>query len=310
MNQRRRGDRAQGRARVQVVAQFADQVVVEVDVPDLASNLIFTGQRQSAYQRTADNLRTILEADDNPAASRLLTACDDKLCKAPFMTDNYGVTMMGMAKQIYTNLLKRGWNDMDAWRVRKYATGKMAQAIYDVCPAGRKARDWFTECCRIVVNGDDDHPGECFRWHIDGWLPVVQSYRKSRCDHVYVIGHRFRAEGYSDNSPPNKGEQIRGAAPNLIHWIDAQHVLMVAERCAEEGITLATVFDSYWTHCESGDDLLWIILDTFVELHTTPILERLHEFWQREYPWAKFPPPPDRGAFDIKHVYKAVDAFR
>lgn len=277
----------------------------------VASNLTYTGVRQSAYQRTADNLKAILDADvGNPAADRLLPACDDKLCKAPFMTDNYGVTMMGMAKQIYSNLLKRGWVEADAWKVRKYATGKMAEAIYNVCPAGRKARDWFTECCRIVAHGDKEHPGECFRWHIPGWLPAIQSYRTIRSERVDVIGHKFRAAGYSDNSPPDIGAQVRGAAPNIIHWIDGQHVLMVAERCAQENVTLATVFDSYWTHCETSDDLLWIILDTFVELHTQPILEQLHAFWTAEYPWATFPPPPDRGVFDIKHVYKAVDAFR
>lgn len=42
-----------------------------------------------------------------------------------------------------------------------------------------------------------------------------------------------------------------------------------------QGITFASVHDSYWTHASSIDQMSEVIRDTFIALHSSDILRRL-----------------------------------
>lgn len=41
------------------------------------------------------------------------------------------------------------------------------------------------------------------------------------------------------------------------------------------GVTFAAVHDSYWTHASSIDPMSKFIRDTFIELHSSDVLQRL-----------------------------------
>ena len=44
-----------------------------------------------------------------------------------------------------------------------------------------------------------------------------------------------------------------------------------------QGLTFASVHDSYWTHACSIDKMSEIIRDTFIALHSSDVLKKLHE---------------------------------
>lgn len=131
-------------------------------------------------------------------------------------------------------------------------------------------------------------------------LPVVQPYRKIARKQVspqMKPSPRYSLESYTDVqihrfwslqvltalqtvyiSDPNavsevaSGKQASAMPPNFIHSLDATHMLMCAARCRDDGITFASVHDSYWSHASSIDQLSKNIRETFIELHSRDII--------------------------------------
>ncbi len=86
--------------------------------------------------------------------------------------------------------------------------------------------------------------------------------------------------------------------PNFIHSLDATHMLLTALECRvgfsllsyhskggtrrclpsssqTQGLTFASVHDSYWTHPSTIDQMSTVIRDTFIALHSSDVLGRL-----------------------------------
>jgi DNA-directed RNA polymerase len=67
-------------------------------------------------------------------------------------------------------------------------------------------------------------------------------------------------------------KQASAFPPNFIHSLDATHMLLTAMKCRQNGVTFASVHDSYWTHAGSVDELSKNIRQTFIELHSQDII--------------------------------------
>jgi hypothetical protein len=61
------------------------------------------------------------------------------------------------------------------------------------------------------------------------------------------------------------GKQAQGAAPNIIHSLDAAHLMLLVNRC---DYPLSTVHDSFGCHLANMEDLFRKSRETFVELYT------------------------------------------
>lgn len=60
-------------------------------------------------------------------------------------------------------------------------------------------------------------------------------------------------------------------------------MLLTALECQDAGLTFASVHDSYWTHACDVETMSEIIRDTFVRLHSQPILPKLREEFLERY---------------------------
>lgn len=47
---------------------------------------------------------------------------------------------------------------------------------------------------------------------------------------------------------PAVGKQGSAFPPNFVHSLDSAHMMMTANACRRDGVTFASVHDSYWTH--------------------------------------------------------------
>jgi DNA-directed RNA polymerase len=54
-------------------------------------------------------------------------------------------------------------------------------------------------------------------------------------------------------------------------------MMLTALECRSQGLTFASVHDSYWTHASTIDSMSAIIRDTFIALHQSNVLERLDQ---------------------------------
>jgi len=60
-------------------------------------------------------------------------------------------------------------------------------------------------------------------------------------------------------------------------------MMLTALECHRQGITFASVHDSYWTHASTIDEMSTIIRDSFVHLHSSNVLQNLYEEFRQRY---------------------------
>jgi DNA-directed RNA polymerase len=82
-------------------------------------------------------------------------------------------------------------------------------------------------------------------------------------------------------------KQASAFPPNFVHSLDATHMMLTAIECSRQDLTFASVHDSYWTHACDIDEMSKVIRRTFIKLHDSERLRKLHEE-VRLYPF--FPP--------------------
>jgi len=72
--------------------------------------------------------------------------------------------------------------------------------------------------------------------------------------------------------------------------------------CRTQGLTFASVHDSYWTHPSSIDQMSTIIRDTFVALHSSDVLGRLLNEFRERYAGYKVP----LASLGVSQVFKQL----
>jgi DNA-directed RNA polymerase len=69
----------------------------------------------------------------------------------------------------------------------------------------------------------------------------------------------------------DRRKQRQGIAPNFVHSMDATHMLMTGSECVAEGITFASVHDSFWSHASNIDRMSVILREQFVKLYNRDV---------------------------------------
>ena len=110
--------------------------------------------------------------------------------------------------------------------------------------------------------------------------------------HVYV---GVAADGLTMLLLVNTTKQASAFPPNFVHSLDATHMMLTALECRAQGLTFASVHDSYWTHPSSIDQMSAIIRDTFIALHSSDVLKGLYDEVRLMF------------CSEISHVGKEVD---
>jgi len=110
-------------------------------------------------------------------------------------------------------------------------------------------------------------------------FPVVQYYVEGEVKKVWVpygpAEGRVKSTGYHANALQlricftekevmSKGKQSQGASPNLIHSLDATHLILTVNACS---FPVSTVHDSFGCLAADMDDLFRIVREQFVVLY-------------------------------------------
>lgn len=77
----------------------------------------------------------------------------------------------------------------------------------------------------------------------------------------------------------------------------------------EKGLTFASVHDSFWTHAGDVESMSQVLRESFVRLHSEPILLRLYEHFRKMHPTIDFPEVPVRGSLDLNEVMNSKYFF-
>ena len=91
-------------------------------------------------------------------------------------------------------------------------------------------------------------------------------------------------------------------APNYIHSLDAAHMFLTIYRLIALGFThLSMIHDSYGCYAPLIGQMLTIIREEFIEMHSENLLEKFQGEIQNQL-GKVLPDPPARGTLDINLV--------
>jgi len=272
-------------------------------------NLLPAAFPQDVYSTVAALVRKRVDEDakdGHPQALLLQGKIERKIVKQTVMTSVYGVTYIGARQQIANAMQDRGVvRDGDLWKASSYIAKLTFAALREMFVCARAIMDWLGICAKEIAK-----KGHTVKWETPLGLPIVQPYKKEKGtrDHIKTLVQKVCLKS-DEHLPINVHKQKSAFPPNYIHSLDSSHMLLTASSMKENNLTYASVHDSYWTHAATVDQMNIVLRQKFIELHSEPILERLLDYFKRNYPDCTFPPVPPRGELDLNKVMESPYFF-
>lgn len=301
-------------------------------------NLVGQDRPGDLYATVAARAQQLVDLSRDPGAEPWKgDRITRKIVKRPCMTYVYSATRMSMADQIRETLeeldeentgrgelphLRGADNEAAAF----WLSGVLYKLIGIEVPSARRAMDWLRKTMGLLNKADLP-----IWWTTPVGLPVLQRYPKVKARSVEVTfrGKRMQLLVAGEGGAPsllefledNKGawndarQASSAIAPNFIHSLDAAHLMLVANACADRGIdSMAVIHDSFGTHAARIDELALILRETFIELYQSDplaafreeVLDQLQHYSKLA---EKLPPLPCQGDLDLTAIRAAGYMF-
>lgn len=299
-------------------------------------NLSVTDRPSDVYTYVANMVEKVIAEDmknGEKYASMLSGKVSRKVVKQTVMTTVYGVTYIGAREQIEKQLRdKNVVPEEECWAASAYLAKRVLVCIGDLFSGAKSIQIWLNLCARLISKSipaeripdalqapkkspRSSAPPSKNRirkeqmssvvWTTPLGLPIVQPYRKTKRKQVMTA---IQSVYISDPNAPSEVNAIKQASafpPNFIHSLDATHMMLTALECRTQGLTFASVHDSYWTHASSIEKMSEIIRDTFIALHSSGVLEKLAEEFRTRYGSHKVPLESLRSGKLLKNLQAA-----
>ncbi|KAJ7160872.1 DNA/RNA polymerase [Mycena filopes] len=264
-----------------------------------------------------------------------------KVVKQTVMTTVYGVTFIGARDQIEKQLRDRkDIPEEECWLAASYLAKRVLMAIGDLFTGAKDIQSWLNLTARVIAKSipeeriseaQTEHTANRRRrksrtdkkqnllpdaylkkeqmtsvvWTTPLGLPICQPYRKTARKQIHTTMQTVYISDPSTPAEVNSMKQASAFPPNFIHSLDATHMMLTAIECRVQGLTFASVHDSYWTHACSIDHMSEIIRDTFIALHSSNVLLKLREEFLTRYKDFKVPLVHLRNAHLVKALHQA-----
>ncbi|KAK7055086.1 DNA-directed RNA polymerase [Favolaschia claudopus] len=249
-----------------------------------------------------------------------------KVVKQTVMTTVYGVTFVGARDQIEKQLKDRkDLPEEECWLAANYLAKRVLSAIGDLFTGATEIQTWLNLCARLISKSiplerieeaQSQHKQRRMKkgrqgqrpkkfvlpdghlkkeqmtsvvWTTPLGLPICQPYRKTARKQIFTAMQTVYITDPGSPAEVNTMKQASAFPPNFIHSLDATHMMLTAIECRVQGLTFASVHDSYWTHACSIDHMSEIIRDTFIALHSSDVLQKLHAEFKQRYEGFKVP---------------------
>lgn len=285
------------------------------------TNLTTSALPQDIYANVAHRLEELVKQDASagvPLSQAWLNSglIGRDLCKRPTMTTPYGVTAFGVQRQTSDWLrqltVQRGqeyFESSSTGSALMYIAPRIFDAISGTVPKAMEAMEAIRSVAGLLADANLQV----------GWtLPhtgfqVQQSYYRTDKRRVVTIlngeTRSFNLQKERKKKVVAKGKARAGSAPNLIHSLDAAHLMMTVsamEEACGTPVSYAMVHDSFATHAADAPLMAATLRRQFVKLYEDPeLLGNLMEQMKEGVPSAqldKWPEVPALGDFDLDEV--------
>ena len=223
--------------------------------------------------------------ENHDFVSLSLVKLNRKLLKPLIMTKLYNSTPFGMAQQLKSNLIKEKsslhtkllkdlkyqvpgkdgillLNNFEIFKIGQI----VHEQIFKLYPSLKAIYSYFIDIVRLMINLNIP-----VIWITPSGLKITQSYARSTLNKVAInMAGKTKSmvlREWTDNL--DKGKQIQAIIPNIIHSLDASHLinlLCLAEN--EKFKPIISIHDCFGTHPNKLEDLSFMVKREFVLLYT------------------------------------------
>jgi DNA-directed RNA polymerase len=203
----------------------------------------------------------------------------------------------------------------DEWKLMsRYLAKRTLAAIKQVVSLPAGAMGCLQGVARALA-----HEGACVSWVSPAGIPCINRYHESTTKQIqiwcYDKGVNVKtkltvATGYTDIVKKEKAASA--IAPNVVHSMDAAHLLLTVQACGAEGITsIATIHDSFGCLPSQADRFNQIIREQFLRMYAEhDILAEILETAKKHLVNHKrLPELPAKGTLDLTEILNAQYAF-
>jgi len=216
------------------------------------------------------------------------------------MTLGYGGTAYGMGQQIIEDT-----RDMSVYlRDKEHLWGAMlGDLVFETCYEKLLGPAALLRMFQDVAMRANER-GEFLSWlsPITNF-PVVQGYRKpidKRTKLKYADEELKVSVQAWEEATLDKDSQKTGAAPNIVHSLDAVHLSMIVHSAP---YPVSVVHDSFGCHAGNMEEMFKLVREEFVNLYKVdPIVNILQQLKSEDL-------LPKRGNLDISEIIKSDYAF-
>jgi DNA-directed RNA polymerase len=260
-------------------------------------------ERQDVYSLVLSKVKEKLTANLIEYSEDWLPVIDRKLIKRNVMTVPYGVTQRGMAEQLaaeikletslkYRRLQENLNKACNALGIVNYET------IRTEIPSAIIVKEWLQACSEEFTKH-----GQPVYWTTPLGLKVVQEKLKTTIKRVETTmgKSKIKLNFKVPTSEIDKRKQAEGISPNLIHSLDATHLMMTVLACPKIN-SWAMVHDSFGCLPSDMEQLYKATRETFVNLYSKPVLEDIRNQFIEQLPQGNFPELPEMGQLKITEV--------
>lgn len=220
-----------------------------------------------------------------------------KIVKRNVMTLPYGVSRYGMISQQMKDAHKHGIDGIQHL-CRIHAT-YMGCAVH--CKSGLSNA---MELLEVLRNAGANMEFLSWTAPITGF-PIKQKYKKFRAKPVNIVygGEKITIKlPFKELATPDSASQAAGVAPNVIHSLDATHLMLTAFLCKSRGVIPTTIHDCYAAHLCDMPLVFKMTREAFVRLYrVNPIFDIFKSL--------KISYDMPQGEFDINEVFNSDFCF-
>jgi len=226
-----------------------------------------------------------------------------KLSKKPVMTLPYGSTQQACTSSIFEWCIDNGVDSFPKNTQFKHCvllSKILWDSIGEVVIAARAAMKWIQDSAAVVSKTKN-----ALIYSSPIGFPVYQGSCKQVVKRVRarVGGSKMEIQVVESTDEIDPRKQRQGSSPNLVHHVDACHLMMCVNAGYAQGITdFAMIHDDFGVPARYIDQWHNIIRQEFVNLHTKfNILEEFKTI-QEKLTGTELPELPTNGQLDLNHV--------
>lgn len=264
-----------------------------------------------------------------------------KLVKRNAMTFSYSSGEYGFKQQHMTDLMRpldlkvlsgelpsHPYGEDGGFKAAGYIAKVTYKAITSLVKDATTGMKFFQDCAAALA-----HEGKGLVWVTPMGLPVSHRYTEweSKKVKMFLFDRNIRVDecldSYSNNSDGteirlnvrirpteriNKTKAKSAVSPNVIHSLDASHLLLTVLKAKSQGITdFSLIHDSFGAHASATPEFFYTIREAFIDLYENycpyeTIYKATYEALDDK---AKTPQLPQKGSLDVNAVYSSLYAF-